>query len=320
MSTCVPLQLQSLSTLKKCEDTHLGEEVERNWSEILMQTYNFDYLYQQVGWRGSTALHARTHTDGLKAVFTIILTRYSRIWRKYFVQHFGPHRHKIKICRRVFSVEGNRSIIIILPPLIKHISCPWVLSFLMISTIPFLLLAFNPFYLLSVTSHIKLSRHIICHNHFWHSDHRLQPSVVLLTAGWDWVIHAATVPGLVQEIHTKWQQVSQAYCTGSWVYCKCGGTHVGVIFLHMVDLYMGVKVVLADWKVKTPCHANAVFINKMLSLNRKKIKFISKRHYVLAHYYCNVPHLDCDAQEGRTLPSCASHVVTFLASRYVTSM
>ncbi|KAK2169696.1 hypothetical protein NP493_1179g00008 [Ridgeia piscesae] len=40
--------LQSLSTLKKCEDTHLGEEVERNWSEVLMQTYNFDYLYKQL--------------------------------------------------------------------------------------------------------------------------------------------------------------------------------------------------------------------------------------------------------------------------------
>ena len=50
--TFVSVQLQSLSTLKKCEDTHLGEEVERNWSEILMQTYNFDYLYKQVGdWR-----------------------------------------------------------------------------------------------------------------------------------------------------------------------------------------------------------------------------------------------------------------------------
>ena len=30
------------------------------------------------------------------------------------------------------------------------------------------------------------------------------------------------------------------------------------------------KVVLADWKVKTTCHANGVLINKMLSLNRKK--------------------------------------------------
>ena len=81
------------------------------------------------------------------------------------------------------------------------------------------------------------------------------------------------------------------------------------------------KVVLADWKVKTPCHANGVFINKMLSLNRKRIIFISKKkHYFTSALYCNVPQLDCDAQEGRTLPSCASHVVTFRASRYVTSM
>ena len=45
-----------------------------------------------------------------------------------------------------------------------------------------------------------------------------------------------------------------------------------------------IEVVLAYWKVKTPCHANGVFIKKMLSLNRKKITFISKRHYLLAHY------------------------------------
>ena len=38
---------------------------------------------------------------------------------------------------------------------------------------------------------------------------------------------------------------------------------------------------------------------QVLSLNRKKIKFISKRHYLLAHYnYCDVPQLDRDAQEA----------------------
>ena len=37
-----------------------------------------------------------------------------------------------------------------------------------------------------------------------------------------------------------------------------------------------VKVVLADWKVKTPCHANVVFINKMLSLNRFFLNLLVK--------------------------------------------
>ena len=49
------------------------------------------------------------------------------------------------------------------------------------------------------------------------------------------------------------------------------------------------KVVLAYWKVKTPCHANGVFINNnIVKFKPKKIKFISKKtHYLLAHY--NIP-------------------------------
>ena len=63
-------------------------------------------------------------------------------------------------------------------------------------------------------------------------------------------------------------------------YDMCWWPCLFVLFFY----YACLKVVLADWKVKTPFHANGVFINKMLSLNRKKIKFISKRHYLLAHY------------------------------------
>ena len=57
---------------------------------------------------------------------------------------------------------------------------------------------------------------------------------------------------------------------------------------------------------------------QMLSLNRKKIKFISKKHYLLAHYIVTF-------RNSRSLivthkkPSCASHVITFRTSRYVTS-
>ena len=42
----------------------------------------------------------------------------------------------------------------------------------------------------------------------------------------------------------------------------------------------------------------------MLSLNRKKIKFISKRHYLLAHYIATFRSLIVTHKK----PSCASHV------------
>ena len=45
---------------------------------------------------------------------------------------------------------------------------------------------------------------------------------------------------------------------------------------NLLSILMFLTVVLADWKVKTPCHANGEFINKMLSLNRKKFKLIRK--------------------------------------------
>ena len=42
--------------------------------------------------------------------------------------------------------------------------------------------------------------------------------------------------------------------------------------------YEMVKVLLAEWKVKTPCNANGIFINKINVKFKpeKKIKFISK--------------------------------------------
>lgn len=41
-------QVSSLIKLKECEDTHLGEEVDRNWSEILTQQYLFDRLSHEI--------------------------------------------------------------------------------------------------------------------------------------------------------------------------------------------------------------------------------------------------------------------------------
>lgn len=35
--------------LKECEDSHLGEEVDRNWNEIVTQQYLFDRLAREVG-------------------------------------------------------------------------------------------------------------------------------------------------------------------------------------------------------------------------------------------------------------------------------
>lgn len=34
--------------LKECEDTHLGEEVDRNWAEVVTQQYVFDRLHREV--------------------------------------------------------------------------------------------------------------------------------------------------------------------------------------------------------------------------------------------------------------------------------
>lgn len=45
-------QVTALVKLKECEDTHLGEEVDRNWAEVVTQQYVFDRLNREV----------RTHT------------------------------------------------------------------------------------------------------------------------------------------------------------------------------------------------------------------------------------------------------------------
>lgn len=34
--------------LKECEDTHLGEEVDRNWTEVVTQQYVFDRLNREI--------------------------------------------------------------------------------------------------------------------------------------------------------------------------------------------------------------------------------------------------------------------------------
>ncbi|XP_044156832.1 nardilysin [Bufo gargarizans] len=41
-------QVKALIKLKECEDTHLGEEVDRNWAEVLTQQYLFDRLEHEI--------------------------------------------------------------------------------------------------------------------------------------------------------------------------------------------------------------------------------------------------------------------------------
>uniref|UniRef100_A0A8C4URN7 Nardilysin convertase n=1 Tax=Falco tinnunculus TaxID=100819 RepID=A0A8C4URN7_FALTI len=42
-------QVTALIKLKECEDSHLGEEVDRNWNEVVTQQYLFDRLAREVG-------------------------------------------------------------------------------------------------------------------------------------------------------------------------------------------------------------------------------------------------------------------------------
>lgn len=40
--------MTALIKLKECEDAHLGEEVDRNWFEVVTQQYIFDRLNKEV--------------------------------------------------------------------------------------------------------------------------------------------------------------------------------------------------------------------------------------------------------------------------------
>uniref|UniRef100_A0A3B4B4H9 Uncharacterized protein n=1 Tax=Periophthalmus magnuspinnatus TaxID=409849 RepID=A0A3B4B4H9_9GOBI len=73
-------QVTALVKLKECEDTHLGEEVDRNWAEVLTQQYVFDRLHREIaalkqmtkeelvswfqGHRGSTSRELSVHVRG----------------------------------------------------------------------------------------------------------------------------------------------------------------------------------------------------------------------------------------------------------------
>ena len=42
-------QVTALVKLKECEDSHLGEEVDRHWFEVFTQQYVFHRLHKEVG-------------------------------------------------------------------------------------------------------------------------------------------------------------------------------------------------------------------------------------------------------------------------------
>ena len=60
-------QVTALVKLKECEDSHLGEEVDRHWFEVFTQQYVFHRLHKEVGVthacaHACTCTHTQSHT------------------------------------------------------------------------------------------------------------------------------------------------------------------------------------------------------------------------------------------------------------------
>lgn len=70
-------QVTALVKLKGCEDTHLGEEVDRNWTEVVTQQYIFDRLSREV--RSPVA-----HEQSLTAQQCVNDELWEYIWTFYF--------------------------------------------------------------------------------------------------------------------------------------------------------------------------------------------------------------------------------------------
>uniref|UniRef100_A0AAQ5ZIL0 Nardilysin a (N-arginine dibasic convertase) n=1 Tax=Amphiprion ocellaris TaxID=80972 RepID=A0AAQ5ZIL0_AMPOC len=71
-------QVTALVKLKECEDTHLGEEVHRNWAEVVTQQYVFDRLYREV-----RATQSFTHTQN------VYISSLSRLFPDFHVEIFS---------------------------------------------------------------------------------------------------------------------------------------------------------------------------------------------------------------------------------------
>ncbi|KAG5285587.1 hypothetical protein AALO_G00005080 [Alosa alosa] len=79
-------QVTALIKLKECEDTHLGEEVDRNWAEVVTQQYVFDRLNREI--------------DALK-----LMTKAELV--SWFMEHRGQTSKKLSVHVVGFGVEEN---------------------------------------------------------------------------------------------------------------------------------------------------------------------------------------------------------------------
>ncbi|TRY81977.1 hypothetical protein DNTS_030982 [Danionella cerebrum] len=79
-------QVTALVKLKGCEDTHLGEEVDRNWTEVVTQQYVFDRLSREID-----ALKLMTKTELLN----------------WFMEHRGEGNRKLSVHVVGFGMEEN---------------------------------------------------------------------------------------------------------------------------------------------------------------------------------------------------------------------
>uniref|UniRef100_A0A8C4F7R4 Nardilysin a (N-arginine dibasic convertase) n=1 Tax=Dicentrarchus labrax TaxID=13489 RepID=A0A8C4F7R4_DICLA len=81
-------QVIALVKLKECEDTHLGEEVDRNWAEVVTQQYVFDRLNREI-----EALKQMTRTELVS----------------WFKEHRGQNSRKLSVHVRVKGKEEDSS-------------------------------------------------------------------------------------------------------------------------------------------------------------------------------------------------------------------
>ncbi|XP_067308433.1 nardilysin isoform X2 [Pseudorasbora parva] len=79
-------QVTALVKLKGCEDTHLGEEVDRNWTEVVTQQYVFDRLSREI--------------DALK-----LMTKAELV--NWFMEHRGGGNRKLSVHVVGYGVEEN---------------------------------------------------------------------------------------------------------------------------------------------------------------------------------------------------------------------
>ncbi|XP_010793726.1 nardilysin [Notothenia coriiceps] len=81
-------QVTALVKLKECEDTHLGEEVDRNWAEVVTQQFVFDRLNREI--------------EALKQMTRVELA-------SWFKEHRGETSRKLSVHVVGFGAEENDS-------------------------------------------------------------------------------------------------------------------------------------------------------------------------------------------------------------------